>query len=276
MVERNKGLVDRRTFCGAALCMVASTAAGATPRTPAAVPPDEFPPDTEQQRLADLVIANHVLVDQGVLDSYGHVTVRSLENPGHYFMSRNLAPASVTIDDIIEFDEDSAPINQAGRRIYNERYIHGEIYRARPDVMAIVHCHAPDVLAFSVTDVPLKALIHMAHFIGSEPVPVFDLESVEGPNNNMLVMTPESGAALAKKLADRSVVLMRGHGMTVIGPNVRRATYNAVYTQINARIEMEALKLGRPKFMNEFEVQRLGQINRAWNDWAAQAADACP
>jgi HCOMODA/2-hydroxy-3-carboxy-muconic semialdehyde decarboxylase len=174
----------------------------------------------------------------------------------------------------MEFDENSLPVDQKGRRMYNERFIHGAIYRARADVLAVVHCHAPEVLPFSVTDVPFKALIHMAHFIGSDPVPVFDLEDVEGPNNNMLVINPDSGAALAKKLGDRNVVLMRGHGMTVVGPNIRRATYNAVYTQLNARIEMDALKLGRPKFMNEFEVQRLGQINRAWDVWADQAKDA--
>jgi ribulose-5-phosphate 4-epimerase/fuculose-1-phosphate aldolase len=125
------------------------------------------------------------------------------------------------------------------------------------------------VLPFTVAaGAPLKALIHMAHFIGSEPVPVFDLEAVEGPNNNMLVLNPKSGAALARTLGDRNVVLMRGHGMTVVGPNVRRATYNAVYTQLNARVQMDALQLGQPKFMNKFETQRVGQINRAWDAWA--------
>lgn len=269
-------MIDRRKFCGSTLCVIASTAAGAMSLASAAIPPDEFPPDTEKQRIADLVAAYRILADQGVLDSYGHVTARSLANPGHYFMSRNLAPSLVTLDDIMEFDENSLPVDPKGRRMYNERFIHGEIYRARPDVLAIVHCHSPEVLPFTVTDVPLKALIHMAHFIGSEPVPVFDLETVEGPDNNMLVINPKSGAALAKKLGDRNVVLMRGHGMTVVGPNIRRATYNAVYTQLNARIQMDALKLGRPKFMNEFEVQRIGQINRAWEVWADQVTDGRP
>lgn len=268
-MERERSLISRRTFFGASLGAMACTAAGAWAQSPAAIPADEFPPDSEEQRIADLVIANHILADHNVLDSYGHVTVRSFKNPKHFLMSGNRAPALVTADDIMEFDENSLAVDQRGRRVYNERFIHGEIFRVRPDVVAVVHGHAPEVLPFTVTDgVPLKALIHMAHFIGSEPVPVFDLETVEGANNNMLVLNPKSGAALAKTLGDRNVVLMRGHGMTVVGPNVRRATYNAVYTQVNARVELEALKLGQPKFMNKFEVQRVGQINRAWDAWA--------
>jgi HCOMODA/2-hydroxy-3-carboxy-muconic semialdehyde decarboxylase len=271
-MRRERHLIDRRTFFGGSVAAMAYTAAGAWAQAPAAIPSDQYPPDSEEQRIADLVTANRILADQHVLDSYGHVTVRSFRNPKHFLMSGNRAPALVTAEDIMEFDENSLPVDQRGRRVYNERFIHGEIFRARPDVVAVVHSHAPDVLPFTVTDdVPLKALIHMAHFIGSEPVPVFDLEEVEGPNNNMLVLNSKSGEALAKKLGDRNVVLMRGHGMTVVGPNIRRATYNAVYTQLNARVEMDALKLGRPKFMNEFEVKRVGQINRAWEAWADRA-----
>ncbi len=274
-MERKPYLINRRTFVSATVGTVALAAADAWAQAPAAIPADEFPPDGEEQRIADLVIANRILADQHVLDSYGHVTVRSFKNPKHFLMSGNRAPALVTAEDIMEFDENSLPVDQRGRRVYNERFIHGEIFRVRPDVVAVVHSHAPDVLPFTVSkDVPLKALIHMAHFIGSEPVPVFDLEDVEGPNNNMLVLNPKSGAALAQKLGDRNVVLMRGHGMTVIGPNIRRATYNAVYTQVNARVEMEALKLGPPKFMNKFETQRVGQINRAWDAWADQVKGA--
>ena len=273
-MERERYLMNRRMFVSACGGAMAYTAAGAWAQ-PAAIPSDQFPPANEEQRIADLVMANHILADQDVLDSYGHVTVRSFKNPKHFLMSGNRAPALVTPEDIMEFDENSAPVDQRGRRIYNERFIHGEIFRVRPDVVAVVHSHAPDVLPFTVTnDVPLKALIHMAHFLGSEPVPIFDLDAVEGPNNNMLVLNPKSGAALAQKLGGRNVVLMRGHGMTVVGPNVRRATYNAVYTQVNARVEMDAVKLGRPKFLNEFEVQRVGQINRAWEAWANQAKGA--
>lgn len=269
MREEAGSRIGRRTFCGAGLALMACGAARS--QAPAPLPAETFPPDSEEQRIADLVTANHILADQGVLDSYGHVTVRSFRNPRHFLMSRNRAPGLVAAEDVMEFDENSLPVDQRGRQIYNERFIHGEIFRARPDVMAVVHSHAPDVLPFSVTDAPMKAMIHMAHFVGATPVPVFDLEAVEGPRNGMLVLNPRAGAALAQKLGNRNVVLMRGHGMTVVGANVRRATYNAIYTQINARAEMEALRLGHPKFLNEYEVQRVGQINRAWEAWADHA-----
>jgi HCOMODA/2-hydroxy-3-carboxy-muconic semialdehyde decarboxylase len=270
---------SRRAFCGAGVAALAGSAAFAQNATQNAtqngalqLAAEAVPPDTEEQRIAELVIANHILADQGVLDSYGHVTVRSLKNPKHYWMSANKASGLVTKADILEFDENSQPINANGRRTYNERYIHGEVYRVRPDVMCVVHSHSPDVLPYTVTDQPLKALIHMAHFIGSDPVPKFDLEDVEGPHNGMLLLNTRAGAAMAKALGNRNVVLLRGHGMTVVGPTIRRAVYNAVYTQENARVESEALKLGKPKFLNEFEVQRRGEVNRAWDAWSRQAA----
>jgi HCOMODA/2-hydroxy-3-carboxy-muconic semialdehyde decarboxylase len=114
----------------------------------------------------------------------------------------------------------------------------------------------------------------MAHFIGAEPVPMFDLEDVEGPRNGMLILNARAGAAVAKALGNRTVVLMRGHGMTVVGPTIRRATYNAVYTQVNAQVETEALRLGKPKFLNQYEVERRGEANRAWDAWARHAAAA--
>jgi ribulose-5-phosphate 4-epimerase/fuculose-1-phosphate aldolase len=235
------------------------------------LPPENLPPDTDEQRITELVIANHILADQGVLDSYGHVTVRSLKNPKHYFMSMNKAPGLVTAADIMEFDENSQPVDQRGRQMYNERYIHGEIYRVRPDVICVVHSHSPQVLPYTVTQQPLKALIHMANFIGADPVPVFDLEDVEGPHNGMLILNTRAGAGVAKALGNRAIVLLRGHGMTVVGSDVRRATYNAVYTQINAMVETQALQLGKPKFLNPFEVERRGEANRAWNAWARHA-----
>jgi ribulose-5-phosphate 4-epimerase/fuculose-1-phosphate aldolase len=264
--------LGRRLFVGGAVMAALACATDALSQTAAQQQlSEDFPPDTEQQRIADLLVANHILADHDVLDSYGHVTVRSLKNPKHYLMSRSRAPRLVQHDDIMEFDEDSQPIDLRGRQIYNERYIHGEIYRVRPDVMSVVHSHSPEVLPFSVTQVPLKALIHVGHFIGADPVPVFDLEDVEGPKNGMLVLNARAGAALARTLGNRTVVLMRGHGMTVVGENIRRAVYNAIYTQLNAKVELEALKLGQPKFLNPYEVQRRGQINRAWEEWSDHA-----
>jgi ribulose-5-phosphate 4-epimerase/fuculose-1-phosphate aldolase len=227
--------------------------------------------DTDKQRIADLVVANHILADQGVLDGFGHVSVRSVKNPKHFFMARSLAPALVTQADILEFDENSAPIDQRGRELYSERFIHGEILRARPEVQSVVHSHAAAVLPFSVTKAPLKALIHVAYFLGTEPAPVFDIRDADGADNRMLVNTARSGAALAHTLGGRSVALLRGHGMAVAGTSIREAVFEAIYTQVNARIELEALKLGTPEFLNRFEVTRTERISRQWEEWAAHA-----
>jgi HCOMODA/2-hydroxy-3-carboxy-muconic semialdehyde decarboxylase len=235
--------------------------------------------DTEEQRLADLITANHILFDQGVVDPYGHVSVRSLRNPRHFFLSRSQAPGLVTKDDILEFDEDSKPVNLSGKPMYSERFIHGEIYRAHPEVQAVVHAHSPAVLPFGVTNVPLRPLIHTAGFL-PDVVPVFEIRSAAGPDNGMLVQDTVVGAALAKALGSASVVLMRGHGMAVVGPSVRHAVFRAIYTQLNAQVELEALKLGSPVFMNQTEARKVDEVNegsllttnpRQWLLWEAQA-----
>jgi ribulose-5-phosphate 4-epimerase/fuculose-1-phosphate aldolase len=242
--------------------------AGSDPAARAQAPPAA---DTDEQRIADLVLANHILADQGVLDGFGHISVRSVRNPRHFFMARSVAPALVARDDILEFDENSAPIDQRGRELYSERFIHGEILRSRPEVQSVVHSHSPAVLPFSVTGAPLKALIHVAYFLGTQPAPVFEIRDADGEDNAMLVNTARSGAALARSLGDRRVVLLRGHGMAVAGGSIREAVFEAIYTQVNAQIELEALKLGAPKFLNRFEVMRTERIGRQWELWAAHA-----
>jgi ribulose-5-phosphate 4-epimerase/fuculose-1-phosphate aldolase len=228
--------------------------------------------DSDEQRIADLVIANHILASLNVLDGFGHVSIRSVRNPKHFFMARSVAPAQVTQDDILEFDENSQPIDGRGRELYSERFIHGEVLRARPDVQSVVHSHSTAVLPFTVSKAPFKALIHVAYFLGVDPAPIFDIRAAEGEDNRMLVATGPTGAALAKSLGDRNVVLMRGHGMTVVGPSIRDAVFRSVYTQVNAQVELEALRLGPPVFMNKFEVMRTERITRQWDMWAAKAA----
>src|SRR5580692_3374658 len=147
--------------------------------------------------IADLVTANHILANEGILDGYGHVSVRDARNPNHYFLSRSLAPGLVTASDIIEYDLDSNPIGD-DRAGYRERFIHGEIYKMRPHVMAIVHDHSPAVIPFSVSSVPLRAVSHMAAFIG-EGIPVFEIRDVDGMTD-MLVSSPKRGRALATVL----------------------------------------------------------------------------
>jgi ribulose-5-phosphate 4-epimerase/fuculose-1-phosphate aldolase len=228
-------------------------------------------PVTNDERIAELIAANHILADLGVLDGFGHVSVRSATNSKHYFMARSVASAAVAQADILEFDEDSKPVDARSHELYGERFIHGEIYRLRPDVQSVVHSHTAAVLPFGLTEVPLKALIHTAFFLGTEPAPVFDMRKAVGPENHMLVVDTTSGAALARILGDRSVVLMRGHGMAVAAPSIRDAVFRAIYTRENAEVEMEALKLGNPVFMSQFEVTRFDRATRQWNEWVAEA-----
>ena len=187
-------------------------------------------------------------------------------------MARSRAPGLVSRDDIMEFDERSEPVDPRGRKTYGERYIHGEILAARPDVHSVVHSHSPDVLPFTVTNAPFQALIHMAAFLGSSPAPVFDIRDVLGDDNKMLVSTNQTGAALAKVLGTRSVVLMRGHGMAVAAADVRYAVLRAIYTQLNARIEAAALSMGAPVFLNAYEVDRTDPVDRPWEEWTARVS----
>src|SRR5262249_33748490 len=164
--------------------------------------------------IEDLVCAFHLLTQQGVLDGFGHVSVRHNRSANRFIMSRSLAPDLVTANDLIEFDLDGNPVDAKGRSLYSERFIHAEIYRARPDVRAVVHNHAPSLIPFSVTTVPLRPMYHMASFIGNG-VPVFDIRKSFGMTD-MLVSDSKKGHALAEVLGQKAVVLMRGHGVAVV------------------------------------------------------------
>ena len=259
--------------CAAVLASGAPDAGGQTPASGAGqLPPGAGEPgDTDESRIADLVEGNHILADEGVLDGFGHISVRSASNPRHFFMARSRAPGLVERADIMEFDERSQPVDPQGRTSYGERFIHGEVLAARPDVQAVVHSHSPDVLPFTVTAAPLKALIHMAAFLGDTPAPVFEIRDVLGEDNRILVTENSTGAALATTLGDRAVVLMRGHGMTVVAASVKLVVMRAIYTQLNAQIEAAALRLGEPKFLNAYEVQRTDPVARPWEAWSARA-----
>jgi HCOMODA/2-hydroxy-3-carboxy-muconic semialdehyde decarboxylase len=237
------------------------------------------PPDSDEQRIADLVLASRILVNEGVLDSFGHVTVRSLKNPTHYFMPRAMPPALVTASDIVELDADSAPIDPRAPRTNGERFIHGEIYRVRPDVQAVVHSHSLSVIPFSITpDRPLRPVLHMAGFL-PEKVSVFDHRSVskDDPSvrGKLMVNNAKLGAALAQKLGGDSVVLIRGHGNAVVGASAPWAVLRAVYTQLNARAELEALSLGHEViYLNEDELKQhpveVFDVGRPWDNFKAR------
>lgn len=224
----------------------------------------------------DLVAANRILVDQGVLDGYGHVSVRHDRDPGRYLMSRSVAPELVTAADIMEYDLDNNAVDPRGRTLYLERFIHGEIYKARPDVKAVVHSHSPSVIPFGVSTAPLRPLYHMSAFLW-EGVPVFDIRQAAGGMTDMLVRTPALGQALAGSLGGRPAVLMRGHGAVVVGPSLPHAVFRSVYTEVNAKLQAQAMALGGPvTYLDPEEARRAeaavtGTLARPWELWKRKA-----
>src|SRR5690242_2632503 len=218
----------------------------------------------------DLVAGNHILANHGVLDSFGHVSVRDPRNPDRYLQMQAIAPRDVSARDLITFDLDSNAINARGRPVYRERFIHGQIYQVRPDVNAVIHSHSPTVIPFSVTEKPLRAIFHNGHFLG-QGTPVWEIRDVVGEQNNMLVLSNELGRSLAQALGKGSVVLMRGHGNAVAGPDLKTAVFRAIYTEVNARLQMQAAILGGPiNFLNEYEQQKSQNVDRPWETWRKQ------
>jgi ribulose-5-phosphate 4-epimerase/fuculose-1-phosphate aldolase len=224
--------------------------------------------------LDDLVAANRILALHGVLDAYGHVSVRSDKKPGHFLMSRSLAPPLVTRADIQEYGPDSEPIGDA-RKPYLERFIHGELYRSRPDVMAVVHSHSDSVIPFGISRSTLRPVYHMASFLWSG-VPVFDIRKVR-EDNDLLIRDTALGKALAGSLGKCECVLMRGHGMTVVGESLPEAVFRAIYTEKNAQMQMQAARLEGPlTFLNDEEGRRATLANRStlerpWELWKKKA-----
>jgi HCOMODA/2-hydroxy-3-carboxy-muconic semialdehyde decarboxylase len=210
--------------------------------------------------IEDLVAANRILAKQGVLDALGHVSIRHPTDPNRYLMSRAVAPALMTAKDVMEYDLDSNPVDANGRDSFIERFIHGETYKARPDVRAVVHSHSPTVIPFSASQVPMCARYAPAGFIAAG-VPVFEIRKYGGMTN-MLVSNPAFGRALAETLTDKSVALLRGHGNVVVGPNVQTAVYRAIYTEINARLYLQAISLGGPiTCLDKEEGQKIDSLN---------------
>ena len=230
--------------------------------------------------IEDLVAANRILADQGVLDGYGHVSARHDRDPDRYLLSRSLAPELVTAGDIMEYDLDSRPVDARGRTAYLERFIHGEVYRTRPDVKAIVHHHAPSVIPFGTSTVPLRPLYHMAAFLGGG-VPVFDIRAAAGGPTDMLVSSAALGQALARGLGEHSAILMRGHGAVVVGASVPQAVARSVYMEIDARVAAQAIALGgEVRYLDAEEARRAqaaveATLGRPWELWKRKAMARC-
>ena len=231
----------------------------------------------DAELVEDLVAANRILADQRVLDGFGHVSARHGKDSGRFLLAQSMAPALVSAADIMEFDLDGNPVDARGRVPYLERFIHSEIYRVNPEVGAVVHSHSPAVIPFGVVGVPLRPIFHLGGFLGAG-VPVFEIRDAGGPATDMLIRNPALGAALAITLGNAPVALMRGHGNVVVGRSVREAVFRAIYTEVNARLASEALRLGDGQvvFLNEDEAQAAAatnsaQIGRPWQLWKAQA-----
>ena len=252
-----------------ASAQTAPTAAASTPPLAVSAGP------AEPAQIEDLVAAGRILVDQGVLDGFGHVSMRHPKDPTRFLMSRSLAPALVTGADIIEHDLDGKGIDVNGRTLFLERFIHAEVYRARPDVMAVVHSHSPGVIPFTVSKVPMKAMFHNSAFL-AQGVPVFEIRQAFGMTD-MLVSNSGIGKQLAATLGDKPVALMRGHGNVITAPTVPLAVFRAVYTEVNARLQLQAMQLGGEiNFLTPEEGVKADKINdvihaRPWDLWKRKA-----
>lgn len=232
-----------------------------------------------QTTIETLVIANRILAQKGVLDSFGHVSARHPENPERYLMSRARSARVVTKEDILEYSLDSKPIDSRGFRLFGERPIHGCIYRARPEVMAICHNHAYGLLPFAVTHTVMRPAIHMASVIGEE-VHTWDIRDQFG-ETNLLVTTNEMGDSLASFLGNRTAALMRGHGSVVVGKSIPEMVFIAYYLQVNAEVLIHSQNLGKVQYLSSEEVKLSTALNlsplaqeRVWEDWVLQAGFA--
>lgn len=227
--------------------------------------------------LDDLVTANKILYSEGILDSYGHVSARDDENPERFLLARHMAPKLVTHDDLITFDLEGNALNGNGRKLYSELWIHAAVYAARPEVGGVVHSHSHSVIPYSVTGVELRPIFHMGSFLG-EGVAQFDA-SEEFGDTDLLIRDMKLGKALAKKQGKLPVALIRGHGSVAVGASLRESVFRAIYTEVNARIQLEAMRMGSPiKYLTPGEIAKRAQnrdpsYRRPWECWVAQTEE---
>ena len=230
-----------------------------------------------EKTLKNLVIANHILANEEVVDAYGHISVRHPENRERYLLSRSRAPELIELDDIVEYSLDGDAIDARERRPYSERMIHGAIYETRPDVNVVIHNHSYDVIPFASTGTPLRPVTHTCAPIGSG-IPVWDMRKNFGETNH-LVVTMEQGRDLAKTLGEKSIALMKRHGCVVTGPTVEETVMKAIYLQVNAKLQLQTTVLGHPDYLTDKEIEECTamqqspiSLDRAWEVWCRRAA----
>jgi HCOMODA/2-hydroxy-3-carboxy-muconic semialdehyde decarboxylase len=221
----------------------------------------------------ELVLANHILFARGVLDAYGHVSVRCADAPDRFFLTWAIAPALAQREDVLTFDLSGDALDASGQELYSERFIHAAVYAARPDVHGVVHSHSRSIIPFTVTDVPLQPIWHMSAFL-AEGAEVFDIHDLAG-DTDLLIKTLDLGRAVAASLGGRSVSLLRGHGSVTVGRSVREAVYRAVYTEENATLQAEAMRMGRVKYLTAGEAALMQaymqpDVRRPWELWTRE------
>ena len=270
--------VPRRDFLVSAAVLTLSVVVGSLSAcVQTTVVPASIAADLSPDLVDDLVAANRILAHYGMFDAYGHISVRSRSNPNRYLMARYLPPASVTLADITVYDLDSKALDPSVQRSFSERFIHGEIYKVRPDVMSVVHNHAPALIPFSLSDKPLLPVMHTGSFLGGG-VPVFDAAKFI-PDTNMMIQSPAAARALAETLGQRPVALMRGHGAVVVGDSIRQATFRSYYAEMDARVLAQAMALdGAVHALTDQEARRAEAsavapvpVDRAWIHWRKEA-----
>ncbi len=225
--------------------------------------------------LQDLAIANRILVNEGVLDGFGHISLRHPERADRFFIARSMAPGLVCADDLLQVDLEGAVHDDRGRRTYVERFIHSAIYAARPDVHSVVHSHSPSIIPFGVTGARLRPICHMSGFLGAT-TPVYEIRHSAGESTDLLISSQALGRSLAQVLGQASVALMRGHGSVTVGCSIEQAVFRAIYTEKSAHLQMQAMQLGEVTFLTEGESQATSAMNdthlqRPWEMWKRQA-----
>jgi ribulose-5-phosphate 4-epimerase/fuculose-1-phosphate aldolase len=230
---------------------------------------------TLDELLQDLAIANRILVHEGVLDGFGHISLRHPDRADRFFIARSMAPGLVTVDDLLQVDLDGVVHDERGRRTYVERFIHSAIYAARPDVHSVVHSHSPSIIPFGVTGARLRPICHMSGFLGAV-TPVYEIRHSAGESTDLLISSQALGQSLAQVLGTASVALMRGHGSVTVGHSIEQSVFRAIYTEKSAHLQMQAMRLGEINFLTDGEAQATSAMNdthlqRPWEMWKRRA-----
>ncbi len=229
--------------------------------------------DARKKAIKDLVTANHVLSNENILEAYGHVSVRDPENPKHFLLSRSKSPRFVEEEDILIFDFDGNVQVETQHRPYAERILHGQIYKARPDVNAICHHHALPLLPFTVTGIELRPVIHTGCMF-YEGIPLYDDYDV---SDGMLIINKKEGERIARTLSDKRALLLRGHGVIVVGFEIRDMVMGSIYIADNAKVQYQSLQIGTPKYLSYEEARAATELmlsdmvlERGWSYWSAR------